>query len=228
MTKIAVVLSGCGYLDGAEIREAVIALLELDKAGANVQCFAPDITQMHVINHLTGKEAASERRNVLVESARIARGEIKNLKDMRIDDFDGLILPGGFGVANNLSDLAVRGKNATVLPQFKKLLLGFTRAQKPIGAICISPAVLVAAVSSEIKPTVTIGEDNDKLIESLGGIHINRPASDFYFDKENNIASCPAYMEDAPLSEIAQGIAKVVAKVMEQAGAGQMQQARRA
>jgi enhancing lycopene biosynthesis protein 2 len=217
MTRIAVVLSGCGYLDGAEIREAVIALLELDKAGANVQCFAPDITQMHVVNHLTGKESAGERRNVLVESARIARGEIKNLKEARAEDFDGLVLPGGFGVATNLSDLAMLGKDATVLPQFKKLLLNFIKAKKPIGAICISPAVLVAAVSSEIKPTVTIGEDKDNLIESLGGTHINRKTEDFYFDKENNIASCPAYMQDAPLSDIAEGIAKVIAKVM---GAG--------
>jgi enhancing lycopene biosynthesis protein 2 len=213
MKKIAVVLAGCGHLDGAEIREAVITLLELDKAGAVVQCFAPNINQMHVVNHLTGQEAG-ETRNVLVEAARIARGKIKDLKEARAADFDGLLLPGGFGAAKNLSDLAIKGKDATVIPEFKNLILEFLKARKPIGAICISPAILVAAVGKEIHPSVTIGEDNDGLIAGLGGVHIACATEDICFDEKNNIASCSAYMRDAPLAKIAEGIAKVVNKVV--------------
>lgn len=210
--KIAVILSGCGYLDGAEIREAVITLLALDKASAKVQCFAPDIDQMHVVNHLTGQEIKGEKRNVLAESARIARGKIKPLSEAKSADFDALVLPGGFGAAKNLSDLAVKGADATVLPEFKKLVQSFLDEKKPIGAICISPAVLVAAIGHG---KVTIGNDPDGLIAKLGGQHQDCITSGFVIDDSNNIASCAAYMSEAKLSDVAEGIEKVVAYVLD-------------
>jgi len=151
MPNIAVVLSGCGYMDGAEIRESVLALTALDREGAVVTIFAPNIDQHHVINHLTGQET-DETRNVLVESARIARGKVQDLNEAKADDFDALVLPGGNGAAKNLSDLAFKGGDATVLPKFKALLLDFVAQNKPIGAICISPAVLVAALKEDIHP----------------------------------------------------------------------------
>ena len=136
--KVGVLLSGCGVYDGAEIHEAVLTLLALDKAGANVVCMAPDVEQMHVVDHLTG-EPTGEKRNVLVESARIARGEIKNLKDMTAAEIDAIILPGGFGAAKNLSDFAIKGPDASVHPEVERILKEMVAAGKPIGAICIAP-----------------------------------------------------------------------------------------
>jgi enhancing lycopene biosynthesis protein 2 len=214
MIKVAVVLAGCGHLDGAEIRESVITLLELDKAGAEVQCFAPNINQMHVINHLTGEESKGEARNVLVEAARIARGRIKDLNEAKSSEFDALILPGGFGAAKNLSTIAIKGKHATILPEFKELILDFIAAKKPIGAICISPAVLALAVKDTITATVTIGDD-DGLIASLNSKHQPCPTDDICVDSLNNIISCPAYMREAALKDVATGIEKLVEKVIE-------------
>lgn len=111
--KVAMILSGCGVYDGSEIHETVLTLLRLSQQGAQVQCFAPDKPQMHVLNHLNGEEM-NEQRNVLVESARITRGEVKDVRELKASDFDALILPGGFGVAKNLSDFAVKGSDCTV------------------------------------------------------------------------------------------------------------------
>ena len=138
--KIAVILSGCGVYDGAEIHESVITLLRLDQRGAQVQCFAPDIAQHHVINHLTGEEMP-ESRNVLVESARIARGEVKDIREANAEDFDALIVPGGFGAAKNLSTFAVEGAGCSINPQVLALAEAFAEAGKPVGLICISPAL---------------------------------------------------------------------------------------
>ena len=143
--KIAVILSGCGVYDGAEIHESVITLLRLDQRGAQVQCFAPDIPQLHVVNHLTGEEMP-ESRNVLVESARIARGEVKDIKQANAEEFDALIVPGGFGAAKNLSDFAVKGAECSVNPQVLALAEAFAVAGKPVGLICILPA-LAAKIS---------------------------------------------------------------------------------
>ncbi len=216
MTQIAVILSGCGYLDGAEIREAVISLLALDRAGAEVQCFAPDIDQHHVVNHLTGEEV-NETRNVLVEAARIARGNIQDLSTLDASQFDGLVIPGGFGVAKNLSDLAFKGPDATVLPAFKEAITAFVRAGKPVGAICITPAVLVAAIGKEHHPTVTIGEDEGtaQAIEAMGGSHTPCASQNMVFDAKNNIVSCSAYMREDAIAPIAEGIEKTVQQVVE-------------
>ncbi len=216
MVKIAVVLSGCGHLDGAETREAIISLLELDRAGAKVSIFAPNIEQMEVINHLTG-EKTNEKRNVLVESARLARGKIQDLKHAKASDFDGLIMPGGWGAAKNLSNLAVKGKDGEVIPELRNLISDFIKQKKPVGAICIAPAVVVASVRGQVKAKVTIGDDNDNFIVSLGGEHQKCATSDFAEDPANNIISCSAYMRDDSLAKIAEGIQKVVTKVIEKA-----------
>jgi enhancing lycopene biosynthesis protein 2 len=146
MAKAAVVLSGCGFMDGAEIQESVLTLYFLDRAGIEVACFAPDRPQLHVVDHLTGK-ATDERRNVLVEAARIARGAIQDLAEAKMADFDALVMPGGFGVAKNLSDFATRGPEAAVNPELVRLVDEAVNANKPIVAVCISPAVLAAALS---------------------------------------------------------------------------------
>lgn len=215
MVNVAVVLSGCGHKDGSEIREAVITLLALDRAGAKVQIFAPAINQHHVVNHLTGDTSYTETRNVLVESARIARGDIQELSKAKVEDFDALVLPGGFGAAINLSNVALTTDPAqvTVIPELKALIMDFLTIRKPIGAICISPAVLVAAVREAAKPTVTVG-DNAELITNLGGHHIVCDTDAMCYDAAHHIASCSAYMRQDTISHVAEGIEKVIEKVL--------------
>ncbi len=144
--KVGVILSGCGHRDGTEIREAVLTLLALDRAGADVRCFAPDIPQQRVVDHLRGKVVPGETRNVLVEAARIARGQVADLKTAKASDLDAVILPGGYGAALNLSSFAEQGAEATVLPEVAALLKAMHAAKKPIGAICIAPAVVAKAL----------------------------------------------------------------------------------
>src|SRR5262245_92052 len=142
MPKVAVILSGCGVMDGSEIHEAVLTLLALDRAGAKYECLAPNKNQMHVVNHVTKKPAEGEMRNVLVESARIARGNIKDLATASADDYDAVVLPGGFGAAKNLCDYAVKADKCELDPGAKKFLVAMRQANKPIGAICISPVIM--------------------------------------------------------------------------------------
>lgn len=212
--KIGVLLAGCGVFDGAEIHEATLTLYFLDKAGAEAVVMAPDIPQKEVINHLTG-EPMNEKRNVLVEAARIARGNIKNIDEIKAEDIDGLIMPGGYGVAKNFSDFLEKGADTTVIPQVKRLLVDLLKAGKPIGAICISP-VIVAAALKEAKPTVTIGTDIDvaKVIEDMGARHLSCPVSEMVVDEENKIVSTPAYMLGRSIKEVAEGIEKLVNEVI--------------
>ena len=215
MAKVGVLLSGCGVFDGTEIHEAVLTLLALDRAGAEIVCMAPNVEQAHVINHLT-QEVTAEKRNVLVESARIARGEIKDLKDVQAGDLDALIMPGGFGAAKNLSDFAFKGPQATVLPEVKRLLTDLAAAGKPIGAICIAPATLTKALADR-KPEVTIGTDagTASAIEAMGGRHKSCSVDMIHLDAGNKLVSTPAYMLGPGIKEVAQGIEKLVAKVVE-------------
>lgn len=218
MTKtIGVLLSGCGVFDGAEIHEAVLTLLALDRAGAAVRCMAPDVDQLHVINHITQQEMA-ERRNVLVESARIARGDITDVATVSADELDALIIPGGFGAAKNLSDFAVRGPDATVQPAVQKIIADMLDAGKPVGAICIAPATLTKAVSGRA-PEVTIGNDagTAAAIETMGGKHIPCTVDMIHVDKANRIVTTPAYMLGPGIADVAKGIEKLVAKVLEMA-----------
>ncbi|MFO7752694.1 MAG: isoprenoid biosynthesis glyoxalase ElbB [Desulfobacteraceae bacterium] len=212
--KIGVVLSGCGVFDGTEIHEAVLTLLALDRAGAEAVCMAPDMDQHHVINHLTG-EPTEEKRNVLLESARIARGEIKDLKTVSSGDIDALIMPGGFGAAKNLSDFAFSGPDAEVNPDLKKLILELNKEKKPVGAICISPAALAKALYGKgIK--VTIGNDvsTAAAIEATGSRHENCPVDSVVTDEENRVVSTPAYMLGPGIKDVAEGINKLVEKVL--------------
>lgn len=220
MAKVAVILSGCGYLDGAEIRESVLSLLYLDEHGANVQCFAPDINQSGVMNHLA-KSPVEESRNVLAEAARIARSEVADLKTLNVDAFDALVIPGGFGVARNLSDFAQKGAGATMLPEFKAAVEGFHAAGKPIGAICIAPAVVAAALKGKAV-TLTIGDDKGVAgeIEKLGNYHKDCETGGYVLDEKNRIASCSAYMREDALSEVAKGIRQVVQAVLRMSEAG--------
>jgi len=215
MAKIGVLLSGCGVYDGSEIHEAVLTLLTLDKAGAEILCMAPDMDQFDVMNHLTGQPMA-ETRNVLIESARIARGNIQDVRTFKASDLDGLILPGGFGAAKNLSNFAVQGPEAEVHPEVKRLLLEMVQAGKPIGAICIAPATLTKALSGR-NPEVTIGNDpsTTTAIETMGGTHHIATVDDIIVDVRNKLVTTPAYMLGPSIRNVAAGIEKLVLKVLE-------------
>ncbi|MBK8010485.1 MAG: isoprenoid biosynthesis glyoxalase ElbB [Deltaproteobacteria bacterium] len=214
MKRIGVVLSGCGFKDGAEIREAVLALLALDRAGVEVVCAAPDIDQAKVVNHVTGQVVA-EHRNVLVESARIARGRIRPLSDLSADDIDGLVLPGGFGAANNLSTFATEGSDAVVEASLRDLIVAVHRQRKPIGAICIAPAVVARVLGSHgVKVTIGMDGDTARAIEATGARHERCPVEGIVVDPENRVVSTPAYMYDAPLRAVAAGIELCVAEVL--------------
>lgn len=215
MIKVAVVISGCGFLDGAEIFETVFTLLELDRNGAKVKIFAPNKKQHYVINHLNNKEM-NEERNVLIESARIARGQIQELSDLKIENFDALILPGGGGAAKNLSDIAFRGENATVLEELQEVIIKFYRVSKPIGAICISPALLPIALKGKAQVKITLGEKNE-LISKVGALEETCKAYDIVVDKANKLVTTPAFMLDASLTEIHNGISNLVIQVMKMA-----------
>lgn len=214
--NIAVILSGCGFLDGAEIRESVLTLLALDTEGANYKIFAPNKDQHHVVNHLKGEEASGEKRNILEESARIARGQIQELTELRASDFDALVIPGGFGVAKNLCDFAFKGSAGSVDENILMLVKDFHRASKPIGAICIAPALMALSLGDN-KPTLTIGSDEATAteIEKLGALHKNCPANECVVDSDKKIVTTPAYMyDDAKLSDIFQGIHKTIKEVL--------------
>jgi enhancing lycopene biosynthesis protein 2 len=215
MAKIGVLLSGCGVNDGSEIHEAVITLLALDRAGAETVCMAPDVDQFDVVNHLTGK-ATGEKRNVLVESARIARGNIKDISKVRVEDIDGLIIPGGFGAAKNLSNFAVKGKDAVVNEDVKRLLNEMVSAEKPIGAICIAPATLTKALEGKY-PEVTIGNDigTADAIEAMGGQHKECSVDMIHVDDKNKLVTTPAYMLGPGIKDVAVGIEKLANKVLE-------------
>jgi len=210
--KIGVILSGCGVYDGSEIHEAVITLLAIDRAGAEAVCMAPDIPQMHVINHLTGEPAEGETRNVLVESARIARGNICNLATVTAADFDALILPGGFGAAKNLCNFALNGPDCSVNPEVARVLKETVAAGKPVAAVCIAPTLLAKVLGPISSPALTIGTDDGTAaaLNTMGARHISCPVREIVIDKENKIVSSPAYMLAGRISEAAEGIEKTV------------------
>lgn len=213
MKKIAVVLSGSGVYDGAEIHEATLTMLAIARKGAAYQCFAPDINQAHVINHLTGDEMP-ETRNVLIEAARIARGNIKPLAEYRVDDFDAIVFPGGFGVAKNLCTFAFDGVDCEVNTDVEKAIKDTVKANKPLGALCISPA-LIARVLNDV--CVTIGNDADTAgaIEKMGGKHVNTTHGEIVFDEKYKIITTPCYMLDATIDQIADGAENVVSKILD-------------
>jgi len=211
--KFAVVLSGSGVYDGAEIHEATLTMYAINKLGSSYQCFAPDINQHHVINHLTGQETG-ETRNVLVESARIARGNIKPLSEFNAADFDAIIFPGGFGAAKNLSTFAFDGANCKVNPDVEKAVLNMVKTHKPIGALCIAPAVIARILEGAV---VTIGNDEGtaNAIEAMGAKHQTRTHGEVTVDEKYKIVTTPCYMLDATISQIAEGAENVVKTIIE-------------
>lgn len=204
--KIAVVLSGCGFLDGSEITEAVSLLISLNQAGAEVFCFAPDI-EFSSVDHIT-QSPSPETRRLLTEAARIARGQIQALSQLKTSEFDALALPGGFGAAKNLSNWASQGARCEVNAEVARVITEFHAASKPIGAICIAP-VLIARVLGKHKPTLTIGNDPETAAElqKTGAIHEECPVNDYISDRECKIVSTPAYMYgDAKPHEVFAGV----------------------
>jgi enhancing lycopene biosynthesis protein 2 len=211
--RFAVILSGCGNKDGAEIHESVMTLWAIHKHGAEYQCFAPDIPQHHVLNFITGQEMA-ESRNVLVESARIARGNIKNLKNYKAADYDGLIMPGGLGAAKNLSTFAFEGPGCTVNEDVARALQETAAHKKPIGALCIAPAI-VAKILGDI--TVTIGQDEgtEAALTKMGAVHEKTTHGEIAIDKVHRVVTTPCYMLDARVDQIGEGAENLVMALLE-------------
>jgi enhancing lycopene biosynthesis protein 2 len=213
--RVGVVLAGCGFLDGAEIQEAVLTLLYLDQRDAEIICMAPNIDQMHVVDHNAGEPAESETRNVLVESARIARCEVRDVADVSADELDALVFPGGFGAAKNLCSFAVDGPDCSVNPNVEGLIRSVHGQGKPLGFICIAPA-LAAKVLGELGPKLTIGNDpgTAAAIEALGATHVDCSVDECVVDERLRIASTPAYMLGPSVAHIAKGIDKCVGQVL--------------
>jgi enhancing lycopene biosynthesis protein 2 len=218
MARIGVILSGCGVFDGAEIHEATLTLFFLDRAGAEIVCMAPNVEQFDVVNHLGGG-GYSEKRNVLVEAARIARGDIKDLKDVDAAMLDGLILPGGYGAAKNLCNFAVKGTDCTVHPEVEGLIKAVHKAIKPIGFMCIAP-VIAAKVLGSFSPQITIGNDKDTAAaaEKMGAKHVVSAVEDVVVDQNNLIVTTPAYMLGPSIAKVGLGIEKLVNEVLKLAG----------
>jgi enhancing lycopene biosynthesis protein 2 len=211
--KVAVILSGCGVYDGAEIHESVITLLRLDQRGAEVQCFAPNVPQLHVVDHYSGDEM-DETRNVLVESARIARGKIKDVKELRAAEFDALILPGGFGVAKNLADFA-SGANCSVQPDVLAACKAFVDAGKPVGLMCIAPALAAKIFGAGVVCTIGSDHDTAAALTQMGAEHQECEVSDIIEDEQRKLVTTPAYMLAQSIAEAASGINKLVDRVLE-------------
>lgn len=224
MVRIGVVLSGCGYLDGAEIHEAVLAGYFLEKEGAELAWCAPDVEQQHVVNHLTGAEAKGEHRNVLVESARIARGDIVAVDKLRVAAIDALVLPGGYGAAKNLCTFAKDGANCAVNPDVERVVKGFHKAGKPVAMCCIAP-VIAAKVLGKGRGgpgvTVTIGTDEGTAaaIAQMGATNAPRKVTEAAVDPANKVASAPAYMDGgASPWQVYEGIGKMIEEALRMAG----------
>ena len=211
--KFAVILSGCGVFDGAEIHEATMTLYAIAKNNAEYVIFAPDIEQHHVINHITAEEMP-EKRNVLIESARIARGEIKPLSQFRADDFDALIFPGGFGVAKNLSDFAFKGAQCSVNKEVRDAILSMHESKKPIGGLCISPVIIAKVLKGAI---VTIGDDKQTAdeIEKMGSKNQKTSHGEVTVDKNYNVYTTPCYMLKATIVNIADGAMNIVRAILD-------------
>jgi enhancing lycopene biosynthesis protein 2 len=214
MAKVAVVLAGCGVYDGAEINEAVLTLLSLEQQGASYQCYAPDIEQMHVVNHLTGEPVAGETRNVLVEAARIARGNILDLASLDVGDFDALLVPGGFGAAKNLCNFAVAGAEMAVHADFLRIARSFHEAGKPIGLMCIAPVMATAICGEGSRCTIGNDAETAAAIEAMGGEHVACPVSEARVDKERKLVTTPAYMLAGGVAEAYSGISECVKEVL--------------
>lgn len=215
--KIGVLLSGCGVFDGSEIHEATLTLYFLDKEKVDIIPIAPDKDQFHVINHNSSDEM-NEKRNILIESARLTRGEVKKLSSISPDDIDGLVIPGGFGAAKNLIDYAVKGRDCKIDPNVKNIINQVVKSEKPLGAMCIAPVVVAVALKdTDINPKLTIGNDDKTAsdIEYFNAAHEKCNVDEIVVDNKNHIVTTPAYMIGPGISDIFPGIEKLIEKVIE-------------
>ncbi|MDC5706190.1 isoprenoid biosynthesis glyoxalase ElbB [Vibrio europaeus] len=213
MKKIAVILSGSGVFDGAEIHESVLALHAVEKQGASWHCFAPNIDQLHVINHKTGEEM-DEQRNVLVEAARIARGNIEDVAKLNVEEYDALLVPGGFGAAKNLTDFAVNGAECSINTHVASACRAFAQANKPAGYLCIAPAIIPMIYDQGVKGTIGNDEATAAAFNALGGEHVKCCVDDIVVDEQNLVLSTPAYMLAENISQAASGIDKLVERLV--------------
>ena len=218
--RVAVVLSGCGYLDGSEIHETTLAFLALDFEAAKVQCYAPNKPQMHVMNHIAQEAVPDEARNVLEESARLARGNVKSLDELNVQDFDALLFPGGFGAAKNLSDYALKGAEFELDPLVDAAIKAFHQAKKPICAMCIAPVLIARSLGAEHHPKLTVGdhsEETAKHIEQMGAEHEKTSSIGVVVDDDNLIVSTPAYMAACSVSDVWVGVMYAVREMIDMA-----------
>lgn len=213
--RVGVVLAGCGVKDGTELHEAVLTLWALDRAGAEVICVAPEGPQRDVVDHVSGLEQAAETRNLLKESARIARGNIRAMAGIGGDDLDGLVFPGGYGAAKNLCDFAYQGQNCTVEKETERLIRELHAAGKPLGFICIAP-VIAARVLGSHRPLLTIGNDPQvaAAMEAMGAQHVPCRVDEVVVDVTNRVVSTPAYMLASRITEVAVGVEKLVGRLL--------------
>lgn len=215
MKKFAVVLAGCGHKDGAEINEAVSLLLAIDQHHCEYQCFAPDRQQTEVVDHLTGKQVAGEKRNIMTEAARIARGNILPLDQFKAEDYDALFFPGGFGAAKNLCDYAFKGADMMVQPDVTRAILEMHEAKKPIGAMCIAPVMLARLIPGVC---VTLGAEGSPVADQVrgwGAEHVQTENGDVCADNEDLVFTTPAFMLDATLKDIYDGAYNMVEAIVD-------------
>ena len=217
MKNIAVILSGSGVFDGSEIYESVLTFLRLEHNGVHYQCFAPNVEQLHVINHLTGEVAEGETRNVLVEAARLARGNVKDLAEANPDEFDALIIPGGFGAAKNLSDFAVKGHECSINPDLERFARAIHQAGKPVGLICIAPAMTPKLLGTGIQCTIGNDAGVAEAITAMGGQHTDCSVDQIVIDETSKVITTPAYMLAGSITEAASGINRLVDEVVKRA-----------
>jgi len=220
MPKVGVVLSGCGVFDGAEIHESVCVLLALSQAGAAYQCMAPNAPQMHVVDHIAGKPVKGEARNVLHESARIARGEIVALNEVNVADYDAFIFPGGFGAAKHLCTFAIEGDESRVQHDVERIVAEAHAQGKPLAFVCIAPVIAAKVLGNAGGAQLTIGDDPDTAgaINAMGGTHVECPVREALVDPENKIISTPAYMKAQSVAEVYEGVKRTVTELLKLAG----------
>lgn len=216
MQKVGVVLSGCGVFDGSEIHEAVCAMLALDQAGVEYQCLAPNAPQLHVIDHSQGKPVPGETRNILVESARIARGKIQELGAVKVGEYDAFIFPGGFGAAKNLCSFAVDGADCVVQPDVARIIREAHAAGKPLCFICIAPVIAAKVLGAATGVKLTIGDEKETAtaINHMGASHITCPVREAMVDQQHKVVSTPAYMKAGAISEVYDGVKSAVAETL--------------
>jgi len=215
MSRIAVILSGCGVFDGSEIHEATATLLALDRVGADVTIAAPSGAQMHVVDHQAGAPVDGETRDIRVESARIARGPVADVADLDAADFDAVILPGGFGAAKNLCTFATSGADCTVEPTVAAFVAAMHDAGNVVGAMCIAPALVARILGGGIRLTIGSDADTAAAVEAAGAAHVDAGVDEIVVDEANRIVTTPAYMLAGRISEVFDGVDKLVRKVVD-------------